>query len=457
MVSKKNKNSIEIQIEKNAAKEISDYITKNKCKTQRKGDIIVNGKSTLEYAYTLPRTLLTLNVSNHRFTTAMNTLKDERLDAGKSADFDLNNKSDVAEIRNMLRGISPSNTYRKSQYDKLLQEVETYSLEHGTNGLKELTIVTSDGVYINGNRRDTVLEDLKNNQIKKKKGGLPQNYDDIDVIVCPDSITYSDIRQMELKEQVGLSLRDEYDYMNTALLVKEEYDNLLEGKGPGKEREALNIIASRIEGKSIKHVEEYLEFLMFVDDVLEILHLEGDYHKINTKSDDDKDSNPVTTICKEFQQKWTKASKTDKPTLIFQCAAYCQGVFSKYETGTSDYRYTTRNYRNLKTALSKKSAKNEMEKYDFLTHDFQSDTSSKKYGDTIQISEEKAKNEDWLERPSKLLTSIESSLFTIDSALSSSESKKVKMRLEQVKVERSLKQFKTSIISIETKLKKMKN
>ena len=222
------------KINKKLSKKISDYVQKNKCKTQRKGDIIVNGKSTLEYAYTLPRTLLTLNVSNHRFTTAMNTLKDERLDMGKSADFDLNNKSDVEEIRNMLRGISPSNTYRKSQYDKLLQEVETYSLEHGNNGLKELTIVTSDGVYINGNRRDTVLEDLKNKQIKKKKGGLPQNYDCIDVIICPDSITYSDIRQMELKEQVGLSLRDEYDFMNTAMLVKEEYDNLLESKGPGK-------------------------------------------------------------------------------------------------------------------------------------------------------------------------------------------------------------------------------
>jgi hypothetical protein len=445
------------KINKKLSKKISDYVQKNKCKTQRKGDIIVNGKSTLEYAYTLPRTLLTLNVSNHRFTTAMNTLKDERLDMGKSADFDLNNKSDVEEIRNMLRGISPSNTYRKSQYDKLLQEVETYSLEHGNNGLKELTIVTSDGVYINGNRRDTVLEDLKNKQIKKKKGGLPQNYDCIDVIICPDSITYSDIRQMELKEQVGLSLRDEYDFMNTAMLVKEEYDNLLESKGSGKESEALNIIASRIEGKSIKNVKEYLEFLSFVDDVLEILHLEGDYHKINTKSDDDKDSNPVTTICREFQQKWSKASKTDKPILIFQCAAYCQGVFAKSKTGLSDYRYTSRNYRNLKTALTKKSGIFEMEKYDFSTHDFQSDVSSKKYGDTIQIIEEKAKNEDWLERPSKLLTSIEGSLFTIDSALSSSESKKVKTRLEQVKVERSLKQFKASIISIETKLKKMKN
>jgi len=449
-----NKNSI--KMDKNNAKKIADYISKKKCKTSRKGDIIVNGKATLEYAYTLPREILKLNLYNHRFTTAMNTLKDDRLNSGKKPDFNLNKKSDIDEIRNMLRGISPSNKYRKTQYDKLLQEVETYSLEHGTNGIKELTIVTADGVYINGNRRDTVLEDLKEKEIKKKKGGLPQKFDEIDVIVCPDTITLSDIRQMELKEQVSLSLRDEYDYMNTAMLVKEEYDNLVAIKGPGKESEALKIIASRVEGKGIKQIDEYLKFLNFVDMILEILNLEGEYHKINTKSDDDKDSNPVTTICKEFQQKWSKASNSEKPRIIYECAAYCQGVFTKSTPGKSDYKYTSRNYRNLKTALSKKSAKTELEKYDFSKHDFQSKASAKKYGDTLQIAEDKAKNEDWLETPGKLLKSIEGSLFTIDQALSSSESKKVAKRLEQVKLERSLKQFKKSLNSIELKFKKIK-
>ena len=447
----------EIEIDKTSAKMISDYIAKKKCKTSRKGDIIVNGKSTLEYAYTLPKSFLKLNIFNHRFTTAMKTLQDERKQSGKSSIFDTNKESDVDEIRNMLRGISPSNMYRKTQYDKLLQEVKTYSLEHGNNGLKELAIVTADGIYINGNRRDTILEDLKNEQIKKKNGGIPQKYDEIDVIICPDTISYSDIRQMELKEQVSLSLRDEYDYMNTAMLIKEEYNNLLADKAPGKENEALKIIASRIEGKDTKQVQEYLEFLKFVDEVLEQLEEDGEYHKINTKSDDDKDSNPVTTICKEFQQKWSKASNKEQPQLIFQCAAYCQGVFSKSKISKSRYKFTSRNYRNLKTAMGKKSAKKIITDYDWSTHKFTSDDSCKKYGDAIQLAEEIAKNEDWLETPGKLLQSIEQSLFTIDSALSSSESKKVKTRLEQTKVERSLKQFKKSIISIETKLKKMAN
>lgn len=447
----------EIEINKTSSKLISDYILKNKCKTSRKGDIIVKGKSTLEYAHTLPRSFLKLNIFNHRFTTAMKTLQDERVLAGKSPYFDTSKNSDVDEIRNMLRGISPSNTYRKTQYDKLLQEVETYSLEHGNNGIKELTIITADGIYINGNRRDTVLDDLKNKEIEKKKGGLPQKYDQIDVIICPDTITYSDIRQMELKEQVSLSLRDEYDYMNTAMLIKDEYENLLEGKGLGKENEVIKIIASRIEGKDSKHVQEYLEFLKFVDIVLEQLDKDGEYHKINTKSDDDNDSNPVTTICKEFQQKWSKASQNEQPDLIFQCAAYCQGVFTKSDPSTSAYRYTSRNYRNLKTAMNKKSAKEKITSYDWSTHDFTSDDSCKRYGDTLQLAEELAKNENWLETPGKLLQSIEQSLFTIDSALSSSESKKVKIKLEHAKVARSLKEFKKSIDSIESKLNKMNN
>ncbi len=89
----------EIKIDKKSAKIISDYIAKKKCKTNRKGDIIVNGKSTLEYAHTLPRSLLRLNISNHRFTTAMRTLSDERVQVGKSPDFDINKKSDVEKSR----------------------------------------------------------------------------------------------------------------------------------------------------------------------------------------------------------------------------------------------------------------------------------------------------------------------------------------------------------------------
>lgn len=444
------------KMDKKAAQKISDYIKNNEVETTRKGDIIVNGKTTKKSAHLLPRSLLKLNIANHRFSTAIETLKQERKDTGKSPELNMGKKSDRDEIRNMLRGIEPSNTSRKTQYDKLLQEVKEYSIENSGNGLTELTIVTADGIYINGNRRDTVLEDLTEQENKKKKGAFPQKYEKIDVIVCPDTITASDIRQMELKEQVSLSLRDEYDKMNTALLIKEEYDTLLAGKGPGKENEVLNIIASRITGKDKKHVSDYLKFLEFVNLVLIALDKEGDYYKINTKTDDEKDSQPVTTICIEFQRQWEKvATPKQKANIVLQCAAYCQGVFSKTKPGPGDYKFTARNHRILKSALNKKSAKQVMDNYDLSKHDYSSDADAKKFGDMLQQVEDKAKNENWLETPGKLLKSIENSLFTIDDALSTSDSKKVKQRLEQAKVKRSLKLFTETIDRIEQKMKKI--
>ncbi len=449
---------VQNKIDKKAAQKILDYIDTNDVETARKGDIIVNGKTEQKLAHTLPRSLLKLNIDNHRFSTAIETLRQERKEEGKSPELNMGNKSDIDEIRNMLRGINPLNSNRKTQYNKLLQEVKEYSIENSGNGLTALTIVTADGIYVNGNRRDTVLEDLTEQENKKKLGGLPQKYEDIEVIVCPDTLTASDIRQMELKEQVGLSLRDEYDKMNTALLIKEEYETLLEGKGPGKESEVKNIIASRIAGKDKTHVSDYLKFLEFVDLVLEALDKEGEYYKINTKTDNEKDSQPVTTICIEFQKQWEKVeSSKQKTNVVYHCAAYCQGVFNQPKADSGDYKFNSRSKRILSSALNKKSAKQLLDNYDMTDFDFSSDAEVKKYGTMLQQVEDKAKNETWLETPEKLLKSIEGSLFTIDEALSTSESKKVKARLEHVHVKRSLKLFVEIIDKIEHKMKTIKD
>ena len=448
---------VQNKFDKKAAQKILDYITTNSVETTRKGDIVVTGVTTQKLAHKLPRGLLKLNVENHRFSTAIETLRQERKDTGQSPELNMSNESDRDKIRNMLRGIEPSNTNRQTQYKKLLQEVKEYSIENGGNGLTALTIVTADGVYINGNRRDTVLEDLTGLENKKRTGGLPQKYENIDVIICPDTVTASDIRQMELKEQVGLSLRDEYDRMNTALLIKEEYDALLEGRGQGKEDEVLTIIASKIPGKDKKHVKDYLKFLDFVDLVLEALDKKGEYHKINTKTDNEKDAKPVTTVCIEWQHKWEKVTSSKQKTdIVYHCAAFCQGVFNQAKAGPGDYKFNSRSKRNLNSALSKKSAKELMDNYDMSNMDFSSEAAVKDYGNMLQQVEDKAKNETWLETPEKLLKSIENSLFTIDNALSTSESKKVKARLEHVHVKRSLKLFVEIIDKIDHKMKTIK-
>ena len=260
-----------VPINKKNAKTISDFVKKHNPVSKKTDFVIENGKSVEKTAYSIPRKFLTLNTANHRFSTSVHELIEERIEDGKSPDFDMKKKFDVDQIRNMLRGIYPVNPDRKTNFDKLYDEVGNHSEQNGGNGLKSACIVTADGIFVNGNRRDTVLEDLQSFETKKKKGGDPSKFDTIDVVIC-DNLTYSDIRQMEIKEQVSANLRDEYDYMNTSLLIKEEFDNLLAKHGDDKRDQVIKTIASRIEGKGTKSIVEYLDFLEFVDAVLEQLH-----------------------------------------------------------------------------------------------------------------------------------------------------------------------------------------
>ncbi len=461
MVIKKNTDSkkSEYTINKNNAKMILDFINKNKkCKINNSAGIVIeNGKKKSKPSFMIPRSLLKLNTFNHRFTTSMNTLRDERIKSGKSPEFDMNKKADVEIIRNMLRGIDPSNKDRHNQYNILKNEIEKASFEFGTNGIEKPTIITADGIYINGNRRDTVLEDLKQIQIKKKKGGLPEKYNSIGVMICDADITNSDIRRMELKEQVSKDLRDEYDTMNSAILVKEEYENELAIKGPGHEEEVKKILAGTMEGRNVKKINELLDFADFVDQVLIQLKLERQYHKINTNSDEN-DAVPVTTIIKQFSSKWANASPADKANIIFECAGTVQGVLSKSKiTDPTHYNFTSRKYWESRTLRNKSpSAKKIVDDYDWSSHDFTSIESCKRFGNILQKAEERAKDEEWINSPSKLLVSVNDKLVIISDALTGPQNKRMKIKLKQSNVDRHLREIKKSLASIESKLKKIK-
>lgn len=260
---------------------------------------------------------------------------------------------------------------------------------------------------------------------------------------------------MEIKEQVSVSLRDEYDYMNVSLLIKEEYDNLLAQKGDDKKDQVIKILASRIEGRETKAIIEYLQFLEFVDLVLEQLQLEGQHHKINTKTDEK--NIPVTTIVKEWQGKWAKAKNSERKILcIFNCAGYCQGVFKRARNpgSSSSYEFTARNHRNFKKIENSKKASGVLSDMTYWQkHDFTSDDDVDSFGDKIQLAQEYLKYELWLEKPSKVLQSVEASLQIINESLSSTKRKEVKSRLVTAKVNRYLVVFRKHISSIESKLK----
>ena len=119
MKPKKSQNDGKVPINKKNLKLISDYINTNKPKSKKTAYLIENGKSVEKTAYTLPRQLLRLNPANHRFTTSVHELIDERIDNNKPPNFDMGKKFDVEQIRNMLRGVHPTNPDRKTNYDNL--------------------------------------------------------------------------------------------------------------------------------------------------------------------------------------------------------------------------------------------------------------------------------------------------------------------------------------------------
>lgn len=444
-------------LDKKRTRIILNHIKKHNPTSDKSAVVIENGKPTKKTSMSLPREFLRLNPFNHRFTTSLQEIIDERIENNKSKNFNMDKKEDIEQIRNMLRGDHPTNLDRKNSYKKLLDEVKNSSELYGGNGLTDACIITADGTFVNGNRRDVVLEDLQELETAKKKGGNPDKFDMIDVVICNENITYSDIRQMEIKEQVSINLRDEYDYMNTALLIKEEYDNLILQKGEEKKKQVIKIIASRIAGKSDKSIHEYLDFLEFVDSVLDMLQLKNQYHKINTQIPGE--SKPVTTILKEWQQKSSGSSNKRKFLQLNIAAAYCQGVFKTAKKPDDEivYKFNTRNHRTFKNYSKSKKAEELLENMEYWKdHDFTSDESVNKFGDLIQRAEEYKKNELWITKPRKMLDSISSSLEIIDIALVGTRNKEVRTELQKAKVMKRLDEFKKRINSIEKKMGRSK-
>jgi hypothetical protein len=451
-----NKNPEIFQTNKKDAKEICDYIQSNlpNCKVSNNAGIVFEkGVKITKESFMIPRRLLKLNTENGRFKTAISKLKAERIHAGQSPDFDMNDVKDVEIIREMLKGNHPKDLERSNKYKTLKDEIEKASFEFGTNGIEKPCIITADGIYINGNNRDTILEDLRNKQLKKRTG-TPEKYDNIEVIICGE-ITMTDIGSMELREQVSKDLRSEFDAMNSSILTRKVFLNQMAVKGPGKEAEVIQWIAGTMEGRDIKFVKKLLEFADFVDQVLIQLKIPGEHHKINSEADE---SVSVTTIIKRYSEKYTSAAIGDKANIIYECAANVQGVMMKSKiTDPTHYDYSSRKlWESIKLRNKSPSAIKMVSNYDWLQHDFTSTESCKKFGKLLHDAEEKAKDEKMIDNPSILLNDANNKLITISDSLKGPQNKKIKMKLVQAKVDRHLKTIKDSIKDIEDTLDKIK-
>ncbi|MCX4762426.1 ParB N-terminal domain-containing protein [Streptomyces sp. NBC_01275] len=83
-------------------------------------------------------------------------------------------------------------------------------------GQQEPAIVTADGVLINGNRRTAALRTLK------REGHLQFSY--VRCLVLPSDATAEEILTLEAELQVARDFREDYSWINEAMMIEELYE-----------------------------------------------------------------------------------------------------------------------------------------------------------------------------------------------------------------------------------------
>ena len=193
------------------AKDNDLWIEKNKncLKKDRKQQALYNGQLRDFDVYELPRYLLRLNPNNWRFRAEFEPLKEERQKAGKPIELDIDNDDDVEAIRKLLMGIKPKNEGRANRYDELKKDFKAIA-KNGGNGQTTPGVILWNGLYVNGNRRDTILEDLSTDK-DLRESLQPSQFQNILVARLPEDTTETDIKANETREQIGLESRERYD------------------------------------------------------------------------------------------------------------------------------------------------------------------------------------------------------------------------------------------------------
>ena len=344
-------------------KDLAKWLKANekKAKTGRFVKTIWHGKVKVKPTYRIPRDRLLLNFRNHRFTTEWDNLKQERIKQKKDPEFDPFNDDDVETIRAVIRGESPPNSARADAFEELVEGMETAAGEViDSNGQEQSGIILNNGTYVNGNRRDTALEWLTNGKKVKKKGkkfgARTKQYDWIEVGICDKDTTESDIRLMEIREQISIDLRDEYDFMNAAMLTKEEftaeYNQKIKPSMSGKKKQdvedaIIKEIASQgyAGKKSVARTKEYLAFMRYVDQVLKAMGKEGQYHVVNQSSGSEK---PFSFKLKGSLKNW-KAKRTVREKIDYAEDQAC--TVHVHQKGSKDFPRGAKGYRSIDYTL----------------------------------------------------------------------------------------------------------
>ena len=280
-------------------KEITAWIDKNpNClKEGLKHNAFYHGNDKPFDVFELPRHLLRLNPNNWRFRAEFEPVKQERQKLGKPIELDSDNEDDVKAIRDLLMGIKPKNQQRKDRYNNLKKEFIAKS-RSGGNGQKTPGLILWDGTYVNGNRRDTILEDLSN---KPPEGCQPTQFQRILVSILPKDTTQTDIKANETSEQIGLDSRERYDYTNSALMI-EDYVQQLVKVEKLTEKAAYKEIANQVFGLEEEEIADYINFKLMADEFLKVIGKPGQYNYVQDSVDDEKQGGGIVTILKEMKE-----------------------------------------------------------------------------------------------------------------------------------------------------------
>lgn len=111
---------------------------------------------------------------------------------------------------------------------------------------QEPAVLTADGVLINGNRRSAALRSLYNN----KPPHLDARY--VSCLVLPEDATPAELLDLEAELQVARDFKEEYSWINEALLIEELYDR------EGKDYERVGVRMHR-EASDVRQLHEKLQ------------------------------------------------------------------------------------------------------------------------------------------------------------------------------------------------------
>lgn len=297
--------SRDLQAKRAAEREhaINEYIRLNaSCNTNTKINAFQDGKIEQIEVYELPRTLLKLNPENGRFAAELDLIRDERQKKNLSLELDPDNPDDITTIRNMLKGIHPRNEDRANAYKKLFDNILEVASKTNRNGQEIAGLITYDGTYVNGNRRDTVMQDLSEPDPKAKRKGDPLKFSKIFVGRLKKGVTEYDLWKNEAKEQISQESREEYDYVNSALEIKRGYELLK--KDSFSDKAAKSEIAKTLYGRDEKDVSAYLDFLKIADLFLKRIGKLGQYRYIQESGAQGEGG--VVTILREVAKQRAK-------------------------------------------------------------------------------------------------------------------------------------------------------